>query len=151
MMDKTCDDVAKKKTNEDLRGLFDGDYLASFRMPDGTRFIDRKGTEGHYAFSLNIDYFNMEGMRICGAKTSCGIVLMACLNLPVDIRYKPENMYLAGITPGPEEPSLTEANHYIKSLVNDLIDGYDPGIQFSRTALQTDIWLAVPSSLQCVT
>ena len=52
-------------------------------------------------------------MTICGASTSSGIIAAACLNLPLEIRYKPENMYLAGVITGPKEPRLTELNHYM--------------------------------------
>ena len=93
---------------------------------------DRKGTEGCHAFSLNIDYFNMEGMRTCGARMSCSIISMVCLNLLVDVCYKP----------GPKKPHLMEANHYIRPLVNDHVDGYDPRIQFSRKALHPNGHLA---------
>ncbi|KAG2067677.1 hypothetical protein BDR04DRAFT_1026634 [Suillus decipiens] len=58
-------------------------------------------------------FSNPEGLNICRASTSCRIISMACLNLPLDIRYKPENMYLAGIIPGPKQPSLENLNHYI--------------------------------------
>ncbi|KAI9463750.1 hypothetical protein HD554DRAFT_2206411 [Boletus coccyginus] len=46
---------------------------------------------------------------------------MAYLNLPLDIRYRPENMYLAGIIPGPKQPSLEHPNHYIQPLMNDMV------------------------------
>ncbi|KAG2740644.1 hypothetical protein P692DRAFT_201842449 [Suillus brevipes Sb2] len=58
---------------------------------------------------------------------------MACLNLPLDIRYKPENMYLAGIIPGPKQLSLENLNHYIQPLMNDLVDAWGHGIKFSKT------------------
>ena len=59
---------------------------------------------------------------------------MACLNLDIEIRYKPENMYLAGVIPGPTEPHLEELNHYLRPLVNDMVDSWERGIYFSRTA-----------------
>jgi hypothetical protein len=46
---------------------------------------------------------------------------MACLNLPPSIRYKPENMYLAGIVPGPEEPKLEMLNHYQDPLITNML------------------------------
>lgn len=88
------------------------------RQSEGTEagklFVDRPGTEGHYLFAFNVDFFNSEGMRTRGARTSSGIIAAACLNLPLDIHYKPENMYLASVIPGPKEPRLTELNHYLK-------------------------------------
>ncbi|KJA14254.1 hypothetical protein HYPSUDRAFT_208847 [Hypholoma sublateritium FD-334 SS-4] len=32
------------------------------------------------------------------------------------MRYKPENMFLAGVVPGPHEPPLTALNHYLTPL-----------------------------------
>ncbi|EIN14144.1 hypothetical protein PUNSTDRAFT_58107, partial [Punctularia strigosozonata HHB-11173 SS5] len=75
-------------------------------------------------------------MNIRGARTSCGIIALACLNLPVDIRYKPQNMYLAGIIPGPKEPPLTATNHYLCPLIDDMVKAWHPGIYVSRTALR---------------
>src|SRR3954451_2183423 len=60
---------------------------------------------------------------------------MTCLNLPLNIRYKPENMYLAGIIPGPSEPHLTDLNHYLRPLIHDLKVSWERGYTFSRTAL----------------
>ena len=54
MMDKACDDAAKRQPGEKLGGVFDGEYINSFKMKDGSHFVDRKGTDSHYAFSLNI-------------------------------------------------------------------------------------------------
>jgi len=59
-------------------------------------------------------------MTICGASTSSGIISAACLNLPLNICYKPENMYLCGVIPSPKEPCLTELNHYRRPIVDQL-------------------------------
>jgi len=66
---------------------------------------------------------------------------MVCLNLPLDIRYKPENMYLAGIIPGPKQPSLETLNHYICPLINDLVDAWQHSIKFSNTTCYPHGWL----------
>lgn len=47
-------------------------------------------------------------------------------------------MYLAGIIPGPGKPSLTEINHFLKLLVADLKDLWNPGVYFSCTARYGD-------------
>ncbi|KIK31569.1 hypothetical protein CY34DRAFT_62627, partial [Suillus luteus UH-Slu-Lm8-n1] len=47
---------------------------------------------------------------------------------------KPENMYLAGVIPGPKQPSLENLNHYIRPLIDDLVDAWQRGIKFSKTA-----------------
>ncbi|KIM61166.1 hypothetical protein SCLCIDRAFT_89391, partial [Scleroderma citrinum Foug A] len=61
-------------------------------------------------------------------------ISMACLNFPLDIQYKPENMYLAGIIPGPKQPSLENLNHYIRPLMQDLAASWERGIRYSKTA-----------------
>ena len=60
---------------------------------------------------------------------------MACLNLPPEVRYKRENIYLAGVLPGPKAPSLQEVNHYIAPLVPELLQLWEHGITYTRTAL----------------
>ncbi|TFK72422.1 hypothetical protein BDN72DRAFT_869515 [Pluteus cervinus] len=60
---------------------------------------------------------------------------MACLNIPLEIRYKPENLYLAGIIPGPVEPHGDRTNHYIRPLIEDLAVSWHRGVKYSRTAL----------------
>ena len=65
-----------------------------------------------------------------------GAIYLACLNLPSDIRYRPENIYLAGIIPGPKEPSLQELNHLLRPLVDELLELWNPGVYLSRTALR---------------
>ena len=96
-------------------------------------FIDQKGA-GQYAFSLNVDFFAVEGMRVRGATMSAGIISLACLNLPPKIHFKPENMYLS-IIRGPKELHLTELNHYMKPLVDDMVHSWEKGIWFSCIAL----------------
>jgi hypothetical protein len=61
-----------------------------------------------------------EGMSIHGASMSCGIILCACLNHPLEIWYKPENMYIAGIF-GPKEPHLEQLNHYIRPFMDSMV------------------------------
>ncbi|KAG2342978.1 hypothetical protein BDR05DRAFT_976093 [Suillus weaverae] len=73
-------------------------------------------------------------MNLRGASTSSGIISMACLNLPLDLRYKPENMYIAGIILGLKQPSLENLNHYIWPLIDDMVDAWECGIKFSKTA-----------------
>ena len=48
------------------------------------------------------------------------------------MRYKPENMFLAGVIPGPKEPNLT-LKQYLSPLVDEFLEFWDPGVQFSHT------------------
>lgn len=136
-MDQACDDLQDSINSPNpplVHDAFEAQFLRQFRGPEpGSLFIDR-GEEGRYVFALHVDFFNPEGMNLHGANTSCGIISMACLNLPSEIRYKPENMYIAGIIPGPKQPSLEKLNHYIRPLVDDMVDAWERGIKFSKTA-----------------
>ncbi|KDR65384.1 hypothetical protein GALMADRAFT_30796, partial [Galerina marginata CBS 339.88] len=111
----------------DKNDIFDGDFLKDFLGPDGkTRYAEGKG-EGRYAFTLCVDFFNPNSNKQAGKKVSVGIISLACLNLPAGERYKPENMFLAGIIPGPKEPPLNMVNHYLTPIVNDFLDFWTHG------------------------
>ncbi|KAL4243705.1 hypothetical protein ABKN59_011906 [Abortiporus biennis] len=122
VMDAACDNLMSTLSQSPLvtSDVLEAEYLHSFEGPiPNCLFIDR-GTEGRYTFSLNVDFFAAEGKSIYNATISCGIISLACLNLPPNIRYKPEHMFLAGVIPGPKEPLLDQLNHYLYSLVDDL-------------------------------
>lgn len=137
LMDRSCDDLMASLPDPPLTmttDVWEAQFLRAFEGPTPrTLFVDRQG-EGRYGFALNYDSFNVEGMRVRGASTSTGLISMACLNLPPEIRYKPENMYCL-IIPGPKSPSLTQLNHYFRPLVSDMVVAWDKGVRFSRTAL----------------
>jgi Chromo (CHRromatin Organisation MOdifier) domain/Transposase family tnp2 len=136
-MDNACDDCYESLNHPPptvLSDVFDGEFIRTFEGPaPRTLFIKRPDNEGRYLFALNIDFFNPEGMRNRGAKASCGVIIMACLNLPLNIRYLPENLYLAGIIPGPFEPRLTDINHYVRPVINDMVIAWDRGFHITRT------------------
>ncbi|KIM72661.1 hypothetical protein PILCRDRAFT_81703 [Piloderma croceum F 1598] len=116
-----------------IRDIFKAEFLRAFEGPKpGTLFVNWQSGE-HYAFSLNVDFFALKGMRICGTTASAGIIFLACLNLPLNMHYKPENMYLS-IIPRPKEPHLTEVNHYIMPLIDNMVDSWNKEVLFSHTA-----------------
>ena len=143
LMDLSCDHLQGSLSLQPhlIKNPFEAQFLQNFWGPDSNKLFVDWGAEGHYAFSLHVDFFNPEGMIIWSLSTSCGIISMACLNLPKDIWYKPENLYLAGIIPGSKQPSLENLNHYLRPLINDLVPAWDQGIQFSRTANHFEGWL----------
>lgn len=115
-----------------MRDIFDGDILRKFKGPDGAHFSMGNG-EGRYVFSLSVDFFNPLSNKQAGKKVSVGLITLVCLNLPPDIRYKPENMFLAGVIPGPHELPLSAISHFLKPLVDDFLKFWDPGVHYSRT------------------
>ncbi|KAI0323532.1 hypothetical protein GY45DRAFT_1264415 [Cubamyces sp. BRFM 1775] len=61
---------------------------------------------------------------------------MVCLNLPAHLRYLPENVYLAGVIPGPTKPSTDQINHFLAIVVDEFLEFWDPGVFYTRTALK---------------
>lgn len=58
---------------------------------------------------------------------------MLCLSLPPELRYKPENIYLVGIIPGPKQPAADALNPYLIPLIDTLNTCYHEGTWFTRT------------------
>jgi len=116
-----------------MEDIWDGYILRELKGPDGLPFFDKPEGEGRLAFGLNMDGFNPRGNREAGKQTTiCGVYLV-CLNLPPEIRYKTENVFLLGVVPGPTEPSTHQVNHILRPLVDDLLLLWNSGIFLTRT------------------
>ena len=73
-------------------------------------------------------------MKLAKQKVLSTVIWLVLLNLPFHLQCRPENMFLAGIVPGSNKPSLSDANHSIQHLVNILHEFFDPGVMYSHTA-----------------
>ncbi|MBW0489595.1 hypothetical protein O181_029310 [Austropuccinia psidii MF-1] len=70
------------------------------------------------AFSIYADWFNAHGKSTRLA--SIGPIMLVCLNLPPSEILKPENVYVAGIIPGPKEPTALQFNYLLMPLIKEL-------------------------------
>lgn len=128
----------------------DAKFLRSFLGQDGELFCATSDNEARLTFALFVDFFATEGMKERGPHTSSGIVALACLDLPIEIRYKPEYMYLVCIIPGPHEPTMAQLNHYIDPIVTVMLEAWQNGIHLSRTALREKLGRLVRCAIALV-
>ena len=134
LMEKTTAAALAKDAHDPLtRDILESPGLTQFLGPDGKPFVLNPDGESRYFFSLAADAFNPFGNKEAKQKSSVTGIYLVCLNLPPNVRHRPENMYLVGIIPGPGKPSLAEINHFLKLLVADLKDFW-AGVSFSHTA-----------------
>lgn len=135
-MDTAWEETLKESTAATpVTSIFGAKVLRNFMGPDGKTLFGDGGDEGRYVFSLGVDFFNPFGNKQAGKKRSIGIITVMCLNLPPHLRYRPENIFLAGIIPGPNEPRWHLVNCYLAPLVDDFLVFWTPGVWFNRTSL----------------
>jgi hypothetical protein len=126
----------KKEPPPVLHDIWDGTMVRNFKDADGQPFFLYHGPELRLLFAFFYDNFNPYHNRQAGKKYSVGVMFLVCLNLCSDERFKRQNMFLIGILPGPKQPSLTQINHFLKPLVDQLGTFYSSGYFLSATRLQ---------------
>jgi hypothetical protein len=125
-------DVLGSSVPERMSDIWDAPILREFER-DGKVFLRDKGSDGRLIFSINMDGFNPFGNKQSGKHVSTSAIYMTCLNLPRTLRNRMENVFLVGVIPGPQEPSVLQINNLLEPLVDDLLQLWDIGLYLHRT------------------
>jgi len=96
-----------------LADIYEGRIWKKFMTYEGRPFFSNPYNLG---LMLNLYWFQPFDL----STYSVGVLYLVILNLPRTIRFKPENVLIAGIIPGPKEASLTEMNSYLRPFVKEL-------------------------------
>ena len=94
---------------------YEGKVWKSLNSINGRKFL---ALPSNLCLGMNVDWFNPY------APYSVGAVYLVVLNLPREERFKFQNVILACMIPGPNEPS-GDINSFLAPLVRDLNTLYD--------------------------
>ncbi|MBW0534414.1 hypothetical protein O181_074129 [Austropuccinia psidii MF-1] len=105
-----------------------------WRRFTGTRNINYStflSIPGALAFLIYVDWFNVNGKET--RLDSIRSIMIICLNFPPSGILKPENVYVSGILPGPNEPTALQLNYLLVPLIKELKELWQ-GYHFSPTS-----------------
>lgn len=125
---------------DDITDIWDTKFMRDF--PDSAQtshepkpfFTPAMKQDGRYAFSLSVDSFDPLGNVTAKHSISATGMNMVLLNLPPHLRHKTENLYHAGVIPGPGKPSNEQMNHFTQLIVDEFTSLYEHGVRYSKTA-----------------
>ena len=95
-----------------------------------------------YLLTLNVDWFQPFERNVY----SLGAIYLTIQNLPRSLRYKPENILLVGIMPGPKEAS-SNINSYLGPLVQELEEAWKNGFSLMNAH---QVPITVRLALSCI-
>ncbi|MBW0518378.1 hypothetical protein O181_058093 [Austropuccinia psidii MF-1] len=86
---------------------------------------------GALAFPFYVDWFNTQ--RKSTQLARIGLLMLICLNLPPSKRVELENVYVAGIIPGPKGTTALQLNYLLMPPIRELKELWQ-GYRFSPTS-----------------
>lgn len=131
LLDESLEESIKPfDPTQPIKDIHQSKIWKEFRGADGKQFT---ATSGNLIFAMFVDGINPFGNKQSGRHVSITFIVLICLTPPFHMRYKPENIFLVGIVPGPREPSLEQINWVLKPIVTQLQSLWQPGILLSQT------------------
>jgi hypothetical protein len=97
--------------------IYDGKIWKTFPF-DGSTFFTPETATTHLGLLFNLDWFQ----PFTYTQHSTGAIYASICNLPRSERNKPENIIYLGILPGPKEVELERINHYLASIIDELLE-----------------------------
>ena len=107
---------------------FSNDGIIMDNASDEQKFFNKDHADDHLGIMINVDWFQPFERTVY----SSGVIYGAICNLPRELRFKPENILILGLMPGPSEPSLHKINHYLAPIV-DQFRSFWEGVTLDRT------------------
>lgn len=110
---KLCDRWKIDIINDGIyRDVYDGKIWRDFQFYGGKPFLSEPFT---YGLMLNVDWFKPHKHT----EYSVRALYLTLMNLPHTMRFRPENVLLIGLIPGPKEPKR-DINSILSPLVHEL-------------------------------
>ena len=109
-----CSHWKSKMNSEVIEDIYSSKVWKEYQQFNNEPFLSEPNSFG---LMLNIDWF----CPFKHGRYSVGAIYMCLMNLPREIRFKPENIILIGLIPGPTEPKLT-IDPFLRPLVDELMD-----------------------------
>ncbi|GJF00598.1 hypothetical protein PsYK624_168910 [Phanerochaete sordida] len=118
---------------KNLRRVQDGEIWRTVPGPDKLPFFansqaTRRPPELRIGVTLGFDGFGFAKSAFAESH-STGALSLCVQNLEPHLRYRPENLLLCGLTPGPSELNADELQFFMKAFVDDLLMLYERGIK----------------------
>ena len=114
-----------------LSDIYDGQIWQNLKESNeqgSNNFFRPDKADTHLGLMINLDWFQPYE----GTIYSTGVIYAIICNLPQDVRFKPENMLILGILPGPNEVKLHRVNHYLSPIITEL-ESLWKGVNLNRT------------------
>lgn len=132
----SVDRTSREATVKDPAGdIWDTPFIHAKQWKDELSFATTPKDDLKLVFTLAIDWFNAHHSPVGKKVWSVGAIYLVCLNLPAAERYRPENICLYMVIPGPRKPSPAELDFMLEPLVTELLQFWETGKKYTRTRL----------------